>query len=269
MMNPTTDELRGQVAERGFCLLEGVIPAAEVGAVRADVLGAVDRHRQERRDAPPNIGAVSGLIRYSQSFTPHLTDARLAGLCLALLGEHYRVSYTSSIVNYPGNDRGDWHADWPFNQRNGGHIEQPYPDMVMHLTTLWMLSPFTPENGGTLVAPGSHRRPDNPSGANGVDPQAVLEGETVLTGEAGTVAVLDSRLWHAAAPNRSDEPRVGLAIRFAPWWLNLDSLMPGSDERRRLADERGLRENLVPPVPRGVFEGLPDDVKPLFRHWVR
>ena len=214
-MNSTADDLRDQLAERGFCLLEGVIPAAEVGAVRADVLRAVDRHRQERRDAPPNIGAVSGLIRYSQSFTPYLTDARLASLCLALLGEHYRVSYTSSIVNYPGNDRGGWHADWPFNQRNAGHIQQPYPDMVMHLTTLLLdaFSPFTGENGGTLVSPGSHRRPDNPSGGNGVDPQAVLEGETAVTGEAGTVAVLDSRLWHATAPTGRTSP--GQAWRSA------------------------------------------------------
>ncbi len=269
MANPTTDDLEGQLADQGFCLLEEVIPPAEVDPVGADVLRAVDLHRQERTDAPANIGAVSGLIRYCQSFTPYLIEDRLAALCQALLGEHYRVSYTSSIVNYPGNARGDWHADWPFNQRNAGHVEAPYPDMVMHLTTLWMLSPFTRENGGTLVSPGSHREPNNPSGGNGVDPQSVLEGETALTGDSGTVAVLDSRLWHAAAPNRSDQPRVGLAIRFAPWWLNLDSLMPGSDERRRLADERGMKENLVPPVPRELFERLAKEVRPLFRHWVR
>ena len=26
-------------------------------------------------------------------------------------------------------------ADWPFNQKNAGHVPSPYPDAVMHLTT--------------------------------------------------------------------------------------------------------------------------------------
>ena len=60
-----------------------------------------------------------------------------------------------------------------------------------------------------------------------------------------------------------------MAIRFAPWWLNLDTLMPESDERCRMADERGMRENLVPPVPREVFDRLQEGVKPLFRHWLQ
>ena len=50
--------------------------------------------------------------------------------------------------------------DWPFNQHNAGHIPAPYPDIVAHLTTLWMLSPYTPENGATIIVPGSHRMED-------------------------------------------------------------------------------------------------------------
>ena len=60
---------------------------------------------------------------------------------------------------------------------------------------------------------------------------------------------------------------MAMPIRFAPWWQNLDSLRPGSDERERLT-EGGLNENTVPPVPAQVFEALPENVKPLFRHCV-
>ena len=70
------------------------------------------------------------------------------------------------------------------------------------------------------------------------------------------------------APNRSTQSRVALPIvRFAPWWLNLNSLRPGSDERKRLIAS-GLAENTVPLVPERVFANLPDEVKPLFRHWI-
>ena len=78
---------------------------------------------------------------------------------------------------------------------------------------------------------------------------------------------MDSRLWHAISPNQSAQSRVALPIRFAPWWLNLDSLRPGSDERQRLT-AGGLAENTVPLVPERVFANLPAEVKPLFRHWV-
>ena len=251
----------------GWCVIDEVIPAHEVEAVRENVLAAVDVHK--RADAPAHIGAVSGLINCDQSFAPYLAAPRLLGLCKALLGEHVRVSFTSTIVNYPGNERGQWHADWPFNQFNAGHIPAPYPDAVVHLTTIWMLSPFTAENGGTLIVSGSHRTSNNPTGNNGVEKDEPYPTELRVTGAAGSVVVMDSRLWHATAPNNAEEPRVGLAIRYAPWWLNLDVLMPDSVERRRMVEETGTKDNQVPAVPVEVFEELPAEVKPLFRHWVR
>jgi hypothetical protein len=252
---------------QGYCLIEGVIPADRVAAIKDSVLATVERYRHLRTDAPKDIGAVSGLINYDRSFAPYLTEERLWSLCSALLGQEARISYTSSVVNWPGNQRGPWHADWPFNQSNAGHIPQPYPDAVFHLTTLWMLTPFTAENGATLAVPGSHLRAENPSGG-GIDPVGSLAGEMQLCGAAGTVAVLDSRLWHATAANCCNGPRVGMAIRYAPWWLNLELLRPGSDERRRMVDERGLRDNQVPAVSRQAYEDLPPAAQPLFRHWL-
>ena len=266
-MSADVGRLRELLQEQGYCTIEGVVPAGEVAAVRDSVLAAVPGHRKP--NSPKNVGAVSGLINYTQAFAPYLAAPRLLGLCMAALGEHVRVSFTSTIVNYPGNERGKWHADWPFNQLNAGHIPAPYPDALMHLTSIWMLSSFTAANGGTLIVPGSHRESNNPSGDNGVEPYTPLADEVCVKGEAGSVMVMDSRMWHAPNANLSDEPRVGLAIRFAPWWLNLDVLMPGSDERKRLVEETGLADNQVPPLEPGVFEGLPEEVKPLFRHWVR
>ena len=33
------------------------------------------------------------------------------------------------------------------------HIPAPYPDAIMHLSTIWMLTPFGPETGGTYITP--------------------------------------------------------------------------------------------------------------------
>ncbi len=255
-----------RLAVDGWCVLENVIPADKVGAIRDSILATIKNHSNP--DPRQSLGKVSGLINYDQSLAPYLAEPRLLGLCKALLGEHVRISFTTCLSTFPGNQRGLLHADWPFNQLNTSHIPAPYPDAVGHLTTIWMLSPFTIENGGTPVVSGSHRARNNPSGDMAVDMESPYPTEVQATGPAGSVLVMDSRLWHAIGPNRSSAPRVAVVVRFAPWWLNLDVLRPGSDERKRQVEETGRDENLVPLVPVEVFDGLPDAVKPLFRHWV-
>jgi len=103
----------------------------------------------------------------------------------------------------------------------------------------------------------------------GVDADQPYPTELLVTGEAGSVVSFDSRLWHAANHHRSSEQRVSMAVRFAPWWLSLEVLRPGSDERKRIVDEVGASDNSVPLVTREVFDRLPPDVQPLFRHWVQ
>ena len=251
----------------GWCVVEEVIPAHAVDSVRESVQASTLRH--QRPGAPANVGHRTGLINYDQSFAPYLVAPHFTELIEAALGTPLRVSFTSAMINYPGNARGGLHADWPFNQRNAGHIPAPYPDVVAHLTTLWMLSPYTAENGATVIVPGSHRMETNPSAAScSHDEEKPYPTEIQVSGEAGSVLVMDSRLWHAAGANRTDSPRVAMAIRFAPWWLNLNGLRPGSDERRRMMQTTGLKENEVEAVRETVFAGLPAAVQPLFEHWV-
>lgn len=254
------------IAHNGFCILKGIIPSDQIATVRQGVLAAAAQHRQ--REAPSQIAFVPSLLRYNHSAAPYLADRQLLSVAEALLGPHLRISFVSAIINEQGNQRGDWHADWPFNQRNAGHIPAPYPDVLLHLTTLWMLSPFSAENGGTLVVPQSHHSPNNPTGNNGIDPHAAHPDEIHVCGQAGDVLLFDSRLWHASAPNTTHSPRVALAVRYAPWWLNLEVLRPGSDERQRMVDEPGGKENSVPSIPRAAFDELPSALKPLVRHWL-
>lgn len=248
----------------GYCVLTDVIPDDRVAAVRRGVLEAVAQHRST--DAPPGIGHVSTLINHDQSLAPYLADERLLALVRATLGPYPRISFITATVNEPGNPRLRWHADWPFNQSLAGAIPAPYPDAVMHLTTIWMLSPFTVRNGGTLLVPGSHRLPNNPTGGYGIDLLEPHPSESHATGSAGSVLVFDSRLWHASSPNRTSEPRVAVVVRYAPHWLNLAVLNPQSSERQYLLEASGKQENRVPALARAVFDRLPENVKPLFVH---
>ena len=228
----------------GWTVLENVIAADQIESVRTRTAQTLANHHNPA--APKAIGHLPGYINYDPAFATYLADTAIIDLVEAVFGPNPRISFTTGTINYPGNERGGWHADWPFNQTTAGHIPAPYPDAVFHLTTIWMLADFTQQNGGTLLVPGSHRSTSNPTGANGVDPLAPYPTETQATGPAGSVLVMDSRLWHATAPNQSSDPRVAVVVRYAPWWLDTQILMPRSPTRQRLADQPGKKENNVP-----------------------
>ena len=247
----------------GWHVEPGIIPSNEVDLVRKSIETSIITTEKRMQ----GVNSETGLITKDQSLAPYLAHEGVLKVVESFLGEHFKISFTTAIINNPGNERGIWHSDWPFNQNNAGHIQAPYHDAVTHLTTIWMLSPFSAETGGTLIVPGSHRSSNNPTGKMGIDPLAPYPTEMHATGNPGSVLFFDSRLWHPTATNLGTKPRVGVAVRFAPWWLNLDTLMPGSDIRNRMVDEVGAIEPEQGLIPNEVFSNLPEKVKPLFRHW--
>ena len=75
--------------------------------------------------------------------------------------------------------------------------------------TVWMLDDFTPTNGPTRMVPGSHKW--------GTRPQDVLDDllaphpqEVLLTGKAGSIAVMNAHMWHAGTANRTAAPRLAM-----------------------------------------------------------
>ena len=277
-----TQGYKSHIERDGFCVLEGLIPAAEVGAICDEMIAAVERNREAsearlaktrsrgHRIGNPGVATLRQIINEVQSFAPYLADRRLLDVVEAFFGSWARISCTDCAVNLPGNARGYWHADWPYNQTNASHIPAPYSDAVLHLATIWMMTPFAAETGGTLVVPGSHRWPQNPAAGNlpEVDHEAPYPTERHVEGEAGSVLVYDSRLWHAVAPNRSQGPRVGLIVRYAPWWLNLNPTLIGRPEHQAMVVETGGKNYEMAPLRQEVFASLPKDVQPLYRHWV-
>ncbi|MCY3737870.1 MAG: phytanoyl-CoA dioxygenase family protein [Gemmatimonadaceae bacterium] len=277
-----TAEAERRIRHDGFTLLPGVIPAADVAAIRDAVVEAQGRRRAEseamlaairakgHRVSVTGVDSLRGVINETRLFAPYLADERLLAICRAFFGEHFRITTTDCVINRPGCGRGYWHSDWPYNQTNASHIPAPYPDTLLHLSTIWMLTDFTPENGGTLLVPGSHRFGTNPSAGTlpGVDRDAPYPTETHAVGAAGSVLVYDSRLWHAVPPNRSDEDRVALVVRYAPWWLNLEPAREGGAEHTAMVVETNGKNYASPEIRPEVWAELPKAVKPLYRHWV-
>ncbi len=266
----------------GFYVIEHVMPDSAVDAVRKAVVAAQARKHaaseaakaatraRGHRIGAKGVASLRQVINETQIFAPYMASQKVMDVVYALFGPYARISCTDCVINYPGNERGYWHADWPYNATNASHIPSPYPDALLHLSTIWMLTAFNEKNGGTFLVPGSHLWHNNPAAGeiDDVDQDAPYPTEMQVKGTAGSVLIYDSRLWHALASNQSDEPRVALIVRYAPWWLNLNPSHIGKPEHEMMVIETGGKNYESEPLQKEVYEGLPKDVKPLYRHWV-
>ena len=119
-----------RIERDGFCIIEQVIPAAAVGEICAELAAAVERNRRHsaaelaairgrgHRIGNPGVDQLRQVINQVQSFAPYLADRRLLGVVESFFGAWARISCTDCVVNRPGNARGYWHADWPYNATN-------------------------------------------------------------------------------------------------------------------------------------------------------
>ena len=257
-----TDKYVEQIRRDGYCVVEGMIGAADLDRVRDDAIRVTHKDKRYR----PELGGIAvaqDLINSSQVFAPFLVSPPLIAVIKALLGPLPRVTSASALVSYPGNEQGDWHTDWPYSVEFSDYMPTPYPDITMHLSTLWMLTPFNSMSGGTRIIPGSHRWGDSPNHREGFDPFSLHPDEVQVEGEAGSALVWDTRAWHAIASNRSGEPRVAIVARYIPWWLNSNPQINGTPERMSMLGEKGRTDGFTR-VKAEVFEALPDDIKSVF-----
>lgn len=276
------DAVVSEIREQGYSVVRNVIPDVELSAIGQELRAAQERRDTESRAeleqirsrghrvGAAGVGVLKQAINETQCFAPYVADPRLVGIVEAFFGDFVRISCTDCVVTHSGSERGPWHADWPYNSTNTTHVKAPYPDAVMHLSTIWMITDFTADNGATTLLPKSHLRDSNPvdGGMQGVNADGDLDGQQRAIGSAGSVLVYDSRLWHAVAANRSDDVRIALVIRYAPWWLNLTPTMRGTPDNERMVQEIGGKSYDAIPLKRDVFDRLPANVKPLYRHWV-
>jgi hypothetical protein len=175
-----------QLQLHGFCVLPGVLPAEQVAQLRADVTAHIDDMPAVLADAEESPGnrkeglkyyypevlrmphvpgvegggyrgdgnrAISGYVR----FAPHWGNrgcetARVSDVVSGSVGQDYKLVYTTAFSSHSA-DKIGWHHDDPQFQQFG----QPL-DVMGRLTTLWMLTDFSAENGATLSTRPAHAR---------------------------------------------------------------------------------------------------------------
>ena len=116
--------------------------------------------------ARPDANSINipDVLNVNQSFAPYLAHEAILKPLQALWGPYVRMRTAKGFVSKPGCQGGSLHADGPYIQSAPMRMNAPYQDFIAKVTAVWMLSPFTKENGGTLLVPGSHRADNNRTG---------------------------------------------------------------------------------------------------------
>jgi ectoine hydroxylase-related dioxygenase (phytanoyl-CoA dioxygenase family) len=182
--------------------MERLERAGELGVLR--LLAALDAHFLRFLELPPVLAVVDGTV--SDTAILHLQN----GLILP--------SFPRGQV--PSTFQTTFHQDFP-RYLNG---------YLASVNVFFAIDEFTEENGGTLVVPGTHQRPDRP-------PIEELEHNAVpVVCPTGSMLVFDSTLWHAAGANVSGRDRIAINHQFTRSFIKQQI-----DYVRALGDERVLK----------------------------
>ncbi len=149
------------------------------------------------------------------------------------------VSSMSSIRILPGERPQPVHADDQL-------IPIPKPHVALVCNTMWALTDFSDVNGGTRVVPGSHLYDHSP--VYGRDYEA-----SAIEMPRGSVLVYHGSLWHGGGANRSERPRVGIAMNYCAGFVR-------QQENQQLGIPRDTARRFSPRlrelVGYGVYNGL-------------
>ena len=169
------------------------------------------------------------IINKGRPFVDLLYNARVLAMVELLLGENFLLSSHGANIAKQGGVKMPLHTDqwWmpaPIVQAPNplpvGSITRqktpPLPDaepLVVApcacVNVLWYLRDFNEDMGSTRVLPGSHLSGRQPRDADDV-PGAVIS----VAGKAGTVLVIDGRIWHGTGANVTSNDRLTAITTF-------------------------------------------------------
>lgn len=220
----TEDQTIQNIREVGYGKIVGGINPELVSDLKVRIESLFDKTRQQASGAVPFLNIGHNMIYNLQN-----KDVRLCKVMLSL------PSIRTVLMEFL-NDK--WYRQIPADQpnyilrsllgRSGGkeamplHIDSFIPgqgSLTWSLQVAIILEDQSLKNGCTLVVPGSHLR-------DCYADQASLVDAKPLESKAGDIVFWDSRLWHAAAANSTDQSRWSVIGTFGRWWVKQNYDIP-------------------------------------------
>ena len=209
----STDALYGTLADAGCLVVTDALRQTDRQRIREELeapmaAAPVIEKDDPTRFYPGRTRRVTALV--SQS--PAVRELVLHDLSRALgerhLGancERIQLHVTAALSVGPGARKQVLHREEdPFQ-----FFPLPRPNLI--LASMWAISDFTAQNGGTLLVPGSHRWAADRQATDAEVVSAEMAQGSVLYWLGGTL--------HGAGANVSDDWRYGIILTYSLGWL--------------------------------------------------
>jgi ectoine hydroxylase-related dioxygenase (phytanoyl-CoA dioxygenase family) len=212
-----------QLELHGAAIIADAMPKALLGEVQTALYHAAQTDRKYGLAVDTGYGRDDRVNQRIWNLPSHdpvfceLAELPLAlDLVKAVLGWPALLSSMSANIAYDGSGSMLIHCDQ-------GHLPGPL-EQAWVINLGWCIDDFTAENGATMILPGSHR-------LNGARPdESAMQHMVPATAPAGSLLVLDGRLYHTNGASRSPRSRAGVfAVYTVPfllpqenWFLSLN-----------------------------------------------
>lgn len=198
----------GELRRDGYAVLRSALAPSQIEALAAELSPRFRRTPfAEGLFSGARTKRFHGLLKRSRgaaALVMHERILEIAGEILLPWCDRLQLNLTQAIELHPGAPAQIPHRDQDMWGAEKGRTE-------FLLNVMWPLTPFSPENGGTIVWPGSHLRQEErilPAG-DSVSPELV-PGDALM--------FLGSTL-HGAGANRTLAPRRGIIVSYCLGWL--------------------------------------------------
>ncbi|MDK2769712.1 MAG: phytanoyl-CoA dioxygenase family protein [Sphingomonas sp.] len=193
---------------QGWCAIPNALPRDTIEALAADLAPTYEATPFCEGDF---YGGRTKRFGSLLKRSPHAADLALEPLILAVADrtlspwcDTIQLNLMQAIALHPGAPAQFPHRDQDMWQGVKGEVEYL-------VNVMWPLTPFTVENGGTVLYPGSHGR----EALNETMPERSVVAEF---GPGDAFLFLGSTL-HGAGANRSDEIRKAVVVSYCLGWL--------------------------------------------------
>ena len=195
------------------------------------------------------------LVNKGQPFVDLLYNERVLALVRLLLGDEFLLSSHGANIAKQGGVKMPLHTDqwWmpapipaaanalpvgAITRQTTPALPCTEPTVIAPcacVNVLWYLRDFSAETGSTRVVPGSHLSGRQPVAGDDT-PDAVAS----VAGQAGTVLVIDGRIWHGTGANATDRDRLTVITTFCgPQYRTQENYFLGAEPSvLAQADER-------------------------------
>jgi ectoine hydroxylase-related dioxygenase (phytanoyl-CoA dioxygenase family) len=234
-----------RLGEQGYTIIPDLLSPDDLGAVREGLKPYLGTHRGRNNFEGHKTERVYTLVARGAVFERIAEDPRVLALCAKLLHPGFLLTASQAICIHPGETPQPLHYD-------DGFYTIPRPRPAISLSTIVAVDPFTAENGGTEVIPGSHRWDDarlagmfeGVLGDGAAD--AALEKQLVpAVMPAGACLFFLGTLVHRGGANRSNAPRLAFSNQYCqPWARQQENFFLGVPAERALAMSPRVQELL-------------------------